>query len=389
MTGSEKRAGEPHVGEAAGGPHVEEAAGGPRVEESVDGAHVEQSVGSAQEERERRSLTDRLRQYWQKHRRLFWTLHSVWALGTGVVVVVLARERYGFVPWVVLFLILTWASTLFFGGRVRDDEEDGVPAAREEAAAYAMRTLYQETLFFLLPFYAYSTVLKSWNVGFLALLGLLAIVSCLDLVFDRLLRTRPTFGFVFFATISFAAINLLLPIMLPVNPSVALGIAAVVAVVTSLPLALRNGFTTWRERAALGLLSAGMIITPLVAPVLVPPVPLRLDSAVFTSFLERDVLEPADDLGEQASVASLDGALYVLVEVFAPSSLPARVALQWTFDGEPLRQSREVAITAHGLGFRVWDAWRPESGSVEPGLYSVAIRTSDGRVFGSSEIELR
>lgn len=331
----------------------------------------------------------RLRRYWSQHRRLFWTLHSIWALGTGVVVVVLARERYGFVPWVVLFLILTWASTLFFGGRVRDDEEEGAPAPKEEAAAYAMRTLYQETLFFLLPFYAYSTVVKSWNVGFLLLLGALALVSCLDLVFDRLLRTRPAFGFVFFATVSFAAINLLVPIMLPVNPSVALGIAAVVAVVTSLPLALRNGFTTRKDRVLLAVASLGMIIIPFAAPVLFPPVPLRLDSVVFTSFLERGVLEPADDLGDSASVESLDGALYVLVEVFAPSSLPARVALEWTLDGEPLRQSREISITAHGLGFRVWDAWRPESGSVGAGQYAVSIRTSDGRVFGRSEIELR
>lgn len=331
----------------------------------------------------------RLRQFWSRHRRLFWTLHSVWALATGVAVVVLARERYGFVPWVVLFLVLTWASTLFFGGRVRDDEEDGIPAPREEAAAYAMRTLYQETLFFLLPFYAYSTVIESVNVVFVLALASVALVSCLDLVFDRLLRTRPAFGFFFFGLVSFSAINLLLPIMLPVNPSIALAIAAVVAVVTSLPLALRNGFTTLRDRVILGVVSVAMIALPIAVPSLIPPVPLRLDSTVFTSFLERDVLEPADDLGGQADVARLDGALFVLMEVFAPSSVPAEVSLDWSRDGEALRQSREVAITAHGLGFRIWDAWRPESGVIPPGDYAVRIRTTDGRVFGRAEITLR
>lgn len=60
----------------------------------------------------------RFRRFWQKHRTLFWTLHSVWALATGVGVIVLARERYGFVPWVLLFLGLTWLSTLYFGRKL-------------------------------------------------------------------------------------------------------------------------------------------------------------------------------------------------------------------------------------------------------------------------------
>lgn len=35
----------------------------------------------------------------------------------------------------------------------------------------------QETLFFLLPFYAYSTVVPSWNPGFVALLATLAVLA--------------------------------------------------------------------------------------------------------------------------------------------------------------------------------------------------------------------
>lgn len=139
----------------------------------------------------------------------------------------------------------------------------------------------------------------------------------------------------------------------------------------------------------LGVISVAMIALPVTVPALIPPVPLRLDSTVFTSFLDRDDLEPADDLGSQAEVGSLDGALFVLMQVFAPSSVPAEVSLEWTRNGELLRESREVLITAHGLGFRFWDAWRPETGSVPPGDYAVRIRTTDGRVFGRAEITLR
>ncbi|HSG46629.1 MAG TPA: hypothetical protein VLA43_02325, partial [Longimicrobiales bacterium] len=58
------------------------------------------------------TFRERAGRYWARHRTLFWMLHSFWALATGVAVLLLARERYAFVPWVVAFLGLTWASTL-------------------------------------------------------------------------------------------------------------------------------------------------------------------------------------------------------------------------------------------------------------------------------------
>jgi len=85
----------------------------------------------------------------------------------------------------------------------------------------------------------------------------------------------------------------------------------------------------------------------------------------------------------------VSGTLVVLAEVFAPSALPADVRLEWWRDGELLRVSREVAITAHAEGFRVWDAWHPTSGSVLPGHYRVVLRTGGRRVFGVATITIR
>ena len=65
------------------------------------------------------------------------------------------------------------------------------------------------------------------------LLGGLAVLSCLDLVFDRLLRHRPTFALVFFVTVAFSAINLVLPMLWPIGPRAALWIALVVSIVTA------------------------------------------------------------------------------------------------------------------------------------------------------------
>lgn len=338
------------------------------------------------------SIRSRLRSFWVRHRALFWTLHSLWALAIGTFVILLARERYGFVPWVVLFLVLAWASTLFFGRRIasRSSSDDArrVPGFRAEVTSYLTRTMYQETLFFLLPFYWYSTVVESPNVAFTALLVGLAVFSCVDLVFDRWLRTRPLFGLVFFATVAFAAINLLLPMMLPLDPAIGTPLAAVVAVGSSIPLAVRGTAMSRGVKIGLPLLTVALLALAAGLPRLVPPVPLRLQNAVFASRIDPDTLVPADTLGPAVASGSLRGRLFVLVEVFAPSNLPARVRLDWLRDGASFHSSREVEITAHNLGFRVWDGFRSETGRVEPGEYEVVLRTEGSRVFGIARINV-
>jgi len=369
-------------------------------------------------------LRARLGRFWHKHRTLFWTLHSVWALATGVVVILLARERYGFVPWVVLFLAITWASTLYFArkGATAPRVTDGgapVPGAAEEATSYVTRTLYQETLFFLLPFYAYSTVIRSPNVVFVALLAGLAVFSCLDLVFDRWLRTSRVFSLLFFAVVTYAAINLLLPILLPLDPTTGGWIAAAVAVVAALPLARQGAEPNagagvavasggsggpdrvgaarsassgasrgrGRSRALLAVAVAGFLVATVGFPQLVPPVPLRVQSATFSSGLDRERLLVADTLQDEAARAALPDGLYVMLQVFAPTLVPTDVQVVWKRDGRVLREGRKVSITAHELGFRVWDAWRP-NGGFEPGRYEVVMRTRANRVFGSARFEV-
>lgn len=331
-------------------------------------------------------MRDRLSAYWARHRTLFWSLHSVWALATGIAVVLLARERYAFIPWVVVFLGLTWISTLVFGRRVEAEPDAGVPVGLgQEVTSYATRTLYQETLFFLLPFYAYSTVLRSTNVLFTGLLIGLAVFSCIDLVFDRWLRTRPAFGFIFFATVAFAAVNLLLPMLIGLRPSLATPAAAVIAVVTALPLAMKG--VGRGPRSLTGPIAAGVaiLLVALVFPRVIPPVPLRMQSATFAQTIDRTTLELDHPVESGVRGAALNGYLVVLMEVFAPANVPTQATLKWTRDGQDLKTSRTVEILAHEGAFRIWDAYNPDSGVVEPGRYSVTLNSTD-RVFGVAQI---
>ena len=110
--------------------------------------------------------------------------------------------------------------------------------------------------------------------------------------------------------------------------------------------------------------------------------------ATFASAIDSRTLALADTLPEHVAAADVGRALFVLVEVFAPSALPTNVRLEWRRDGQLLRLSREVGITGHPEGFRVWDGWHAPSGSVPPGRYRVLLRTSGQRVFGVAKLTI-
>ncbi len=329
---------------------------------TTDPAH---GPGAAPKGRSPRRLTA-LHDFWVRRRRLFWMLHSTWALLSGIAVVVIARERYHLVAWVVLFLVLTWASTLFFGRGAGAEPRwlpglegrRAPPTMAHEVTSYFTRVMYQETLFFLLPFYAYSTVFDSPNVLFLACLGALAGFSCIDLVFDRWLRTRPIFGLTFFAVVAFAALNLLLPLVLGLRLRFATPAAALLALAAAVPLAHRM-VAAGRARVRLALAAAVFVAVPIAFPELVPPAPLRLRSATFASRIDPRTLAVRDTLRSPVPATAVGNELVVVVEVFAPSALPAQVSLQWKRDGRTVRETRGVDIVAHISGFRVWDGWGP------------------------------
>jgi hypothetical protein len=330
----------------------------------------------------------RVRRFWRRHRTAFWWLHSVWALATGIAVLMLARERYGFVPWVVGFLGITWLSTLHFGRQTTEVDPDALPGVGAEVGSWLTRGMFQETLFFLLPFYAYSTVVGSWNLLFPVALGALALLSCADVVFDRWLRTKPVFGMFFFAVVAFSALNLLLPMTMGLDPARATPVAGALAVAMAIPIALQGSGRSGR-RSAVGVLAgaAALLALTLFLPGIVPPVPLRLDSATFSDDIDRESLALGDTLTSPASTTAVGGRLVLLAEVFAPSSLPTSVQLVWSRDGAVVRRSREIRITAHGEGFRVWDAWVDPDGEVDAGAWEVRLTSSD-RVFGLVAIEI-
>src|SRR5690606_24864240 len=122
-----------------------------------------------------------------------WWLHSAYALGLGVAVVAFAQKGFDHARWLAVSVGAAWLLVVLFfrlfgsGGRQQERLHAAGAKVRLRffAMTYALKNLYQGMLFFLLPFYWKSTTFGAANSWFVVLLGACALLSTLDIVFDR------------------------------------------------------------------------------------------------------------------------------------------------------------------------------------------------------------
>ena len=325
-----------------------------------------------------------------RYSRLFWTLHSTWALVSGGIVLVLAHNRYGFLPWVVLFLGLTWLTTLFFS-RLAVPDSARVRAARG-FVSYITRVMYQETLFFLLPFYFYSTTFVSWNSAYVVVLAGLAVLSCFDVVFDRLLRTNRWFALTFFAFVTFSALQFFLPLLLHVPIHNGAYLAAGLSFLASLPLAYAPNELNQPRRVVLIFAALVVVMGTLkIGRELIPPVPLRLTDLAFGIGIDPRTHELEHPLraDRPPTAAEMEGGrLYARATIFSPGTLPVRARIRFLRDGAVLKTSRNLDLVAHQKGFHVWDGIRIPAEDRVAGVYSAEVWTSEGQLVGRGRIRI-
>jgi hypothetical protein len=335
------------------------------------------------------ALSTRVASLHQRYARAFWVGHSIWALFTGAAVLVLAHNRYGYLPWVVLFMTLTWASTLFFSRFALRASSRAARFARG-FVSYLTRIMYQETLFFILPFYFFSTTFPSWNCAYVVCLAALGAFSCVDIPFDHLLRTSRPFALGFFSIVTFSTLQLFLPIVLVLQIHQGTYLAALFSMLAAVPLAyplreLKQPATVLRTTLAV---AVAVIAARLLLPA-IPPVPLRLSAVRFASALDpRTIQAPFEYTDEIPRSVLAGGRLYAIASVFAPSRLPATITLRFVHEGKVLRTSRAVNLVAHARGFRVWDTMRPGPGGFVPGPYTLEVWTAEGQLVGRATIRV-
>jgi hypothetical protein len=250
--------------------------------------------------------------------------------------------------------------------------------------------MYQSTLFFLLPFYFYSTTFPSWNSAYVVVLAGLAAFSCFDIPFDRLLRSSRAFALAFFGIVTFSALQFFLPLVLAVPVHYGAYLAAIVSLLAAVPMA--HPWSELRRPATLVRLALAALLTIGAVRVLrpaIPPVPLRLSRVRFAPALDHRTIRAVREYTDTAPLSELsDGRLYAIATVFAPSRLPTSITLRFVRGGNVLRTSRTVNLVAHARGFRVWDVMRAGAGGFAAGRYTVEVWTGEGQLVGRASLAI-
>jgi hypothetical protein len=244
-------------------------------------------------------------------------------------------------------------------------------------------------LFFVLPFYWKSTTTDAANVWFVALLGACAVLSTLDIVFDRVLMRRRWAASVFHGFILFACLNLIVPALFPdVKTLVALLVAAGVAplgvwTLHVAPSALRLP----RNVAVLAASLAASVGLAYFARAAIPPVPLHVAYAAVGPFLTKD-----DRLAMEVTTldASVITQLLAVTKISAPGGHTGGLRHVWRHGGESIATATETIARddkARTLTLRSQLA-EGDLPKVLVGHWIVDVMTEDDQLVGRAEFDV-
>ncbi len=290
----------------------------------------------------------------RRHERLFWWGHSAYALALGVGFMWLGARNFGWLRVAAGHITVLWITSLLLAGVVQRRLNRSPWWRRAQLVInYVNKNLYQQVLFFILPIYYGSATGWSANMAFVILLAVSAVLSTIDLVYDRVLTARRWLAAAFFAFNAFALVNVALPVLFAVANHVALRFATAAAVLGLVTIALRAG--EWRRPTTWAIVAAGSVAVFLLSETarpLVPPAPLRLRDAQFGLGLDRASLRIT---GVVTAVPAGPSRVFAVAAVEAPAGLKDRVALQWYRGGVRVGESApHDLVGGRTAGFRLW-----------------------------------
>lgn len=321
-----------------------------------------------------------------RHQTVLWWLHSGWALAFGVGVIWLGARNFAYLRLAVLHVSFIWATSFVLPWIVRSPRLSAVWRGRVALIVnYLNKNFYQQLLFFVLPIYAISTTYDSPNVFYLVVLGSCAVLSTLDLVYDRHVAVRRPLTAAFFAVTAFAGVAAALPLLWGVPPQLAVrgaGVAAALGIVSLLVTERRGDWQrSWFVAGAM-LLTVAWVVE--YGRTFVPPAPLRLESSIFGVRLDRNALvmqAPVDALP-----AGHAGPLYVLTAIYAPNGLHDRVRHVWYVDGARVWASRWYDVDGgREEGYRLWTG-RGTLPVTARSRVHVDVETEGGQLIGRARL---
>ncbi len=346
-----------------------------------------------------------IRAFLRAHGHKLWWLHSAYALALGTGVVFFAQQGFEHARWLAVSLGVAWLLVVVLfrygaaapegegeqGWQVRAfDAQDPKVRVRFYVMTYALKNLYQGMLFFLLPFYWKSTTLDAENGWFVLLLGACAVVSTLDIVFDRVLMRWRALASTFHGIALFACLNLVVPALFPDTRTLwSLLAAATFSVVSFWTLHVTTRQLKKKLYGGLFVASIGAGIgVAYAARAAIPPVPMYVSSAGVGP-------EQLADGRLAMEVKTLHPAviqeLIAVTDVVVPGGKGDRLRHVWRRQGREVHRSTEETSRIEGPKGVV----RLRSSLTEKDLpgdllgnWSVDVETEDNQLVGRTEFRV-
>lgn len=286
--------------------------------------------------------------------RYSWAL-AVFGFVTGVASFVLVdREQDKFPQLISIMMLLSWGwlslEYLLPRGVISRFGFELGPSLRR----FASQMVHQESLFFVIPFFFFST---SWNSGQLVFTSLLigcAVISIIDPLYYRWLAPKVWLFALFNALTLFAVLLTTLPIIFHLSTSKSYFLSLTLAILLSLPETVRAMPFKWWQR---GLTSVAMVFVlglgVSFVRAWVPPASLRLFEFAVTDSITDKSREPENSL-KSVTVEQLSTGLYAYTAIRAPRGLNERIYHVWRRNGNEVDRIALDIAGGRETGYRAW-----------------------------------
>lgn len=145
------------------------------------------------------------------------------SFATGIISALMMKRGYDRVSWLLAALFVSWTVVglvPLLQDRAEHSDRSLIKALHFGAVILA-QSAAQEVLFFVLPFYYWSTSLRSANVVFFVLLLVVVLLTLIDPIFERI-AALPLASMALLAVANFAALNFALPVVIGLPNTISL-----------------------------------------------------------------------------------------------------------------------------------------------------------------------
>jgi hypothetical protein len=247
---------------------------------------------------------------------------------------------------------------------------------------FVTQMIHQQSLFFVLPFFAMSTTWQSGQLLFTGLLGLAALISIIDPLYYNWLAPRRWLYLAYHSLTLFAALLTVMPIILHLTTAQSYQLALLITVLLSFPtLAASLHFRRpWRWLAlpvlTLALLGIGWLAKPWV-----PPATLRLNEVAISLQMNDKARAPGRSLQQLSSAELQREGLYAFTAISAPRGLAERIYHVWRRDGKEVDRIALNIAGGRNTGYRAW-SHKQNFPNDPTGDWTVEVVTDAGQMIG-------